>query len=77
MAMTYWIASTDCYGRPVPTVHYAAGGERPATPIEIEMSAEIERLREALIRARDQIVSQQAMPDPPTYIDEALASASQ
>lgn len=43
---------------------------------EAELMAENKRLRDALIRARDQIVSQQAMPDPPTYIDEALTSAS-
>lgn len=37
-----------------------------------ELEAENERLREALQRAREQIVDQQAMPDPPTWIDDIL-----
>lgn len=41
------------------------------------LEAEIERLREALLRARQQIVDQQSMPDEPTWIDDVLASASQ
>lgn len=42
-----------------------------------DAKAEIERLREALLRAREQIVDQQAMPDVPTWIDDILTSANQ